>query len=382
MRDVYPRIRLPVSYLYPLFVIINMHIQFYCSAILLVRIFFIDIVIAWEEKSKFQSLIPANCWARGEWLNDKKDNGILFKYYLGYEDKSGDEKLRNCEVNYPPNNYSFSINWKWKPLNQDKCPYYYPTKTSFCKQLNGEKILFVGDSLSHHFFLTIASFVGDFDSEHNLIKITNRNMKYLDLEIEYSICGSKSTMLFIRNDILSLVEKEEINMTEMWDYFGNEKENFLEYPWVDDFRSGKYKYAIFNRGAHYLPKMVMYDSLKLLLPFIEKYTVKNKGFALFRNLVSGHINCANYFGPAVPEDGPHKYNWHKFKNINQICEEGFKSLRNGIILDVNTSTNLRPDMHVTKIDCLHYCVPGPIDNWVVYFYNILIILNKSLDRLE
>ena len=37
-----------------------------------------------------------------------------------------------------------------------------------------------------------------------------------------------------------------------------------------------------------------------------------------------------------------------------------------IIIDIMPSTSRRPDSHcVSENDCVHYCIPGPIDNWTV-----------------
>lgn len=48
---------------------------------------------------------------------------------------------------------------------------------------------------------------------------------------------------------------------------------------------------------------------------------------------------------------------------------------------------MRPDGHPGTVargpdsgDCLHYCMPGPIDAWVDVFYNVLLELQSCSDH--
>lgn len=49
------------------------------------------------------------------------------------------------------------------------------------------------------------------------------------------------------------------------------------------------------------------------------------------------------------------------------------------LLDAYSPVMMRADSHMGpridgkgKDDCLHYCIPGPIDHWVVLLQNILV----------
>ncbi|CAN0531880.1 unnamed protein product, partial [Laminaria digitata] len=58
----------------------------------------------------------------------------------------------------------------------------------------------------------------------------------------------------------------------------------------------------------------------------------------------------------------------------KVLEEAFASTGGGWrVLDAYTPTLLRPDLHHGDGDCLHYCVPGPVDHWVTLLYNILLV---------
>lgn len=68
-----------------------------------------------------------------------------------------------------------------------------------------------------------------------------------------------------------------------------------------------------------------------------------------------------------------KWNWSGFPKLNELLEKAFlDDPEDGWrLLDVYTPTVLRADSHVGGPDCLHYCIPGPVDHWVRLFYNML-----------
>lgn len=59
--------------------------------------------------------------------------------------------------------------------------------------------------------------------------------------------------------------------------------------------------------------------------------------------------------------------------MSQVLEEAFSAEDGWRLLDAYTPTVLRADgHHGVGEDCLHYCVPGPVDHWVTLLYNILL----------
>ena len=41
------------------------------------------------------------------------------------------------------------------------------------------------------------------------------------------------------------------------------------------------------------------------------------------------------------------------------------------LLDVYSLSSLRPDAHVSSTDCLHFCLPGPINAWAAQLVTLL-----------
>jgi len=101
----------------------------------------------------------------------------------------------------------------------------------------------------------------------------------------------------------------------------------------------------------------------------------------FRNTVAGHPQCELYKGPVAntkhlrntlySSQISHRNSWVHFKRQNEIMRHYFDSL--GIFtIDANASTYYRPDHFSSGQDCLHYPIPGPLDTWVIFFWNLLI----------
>jgi len=83
------------------------------------------------------------------------------------------------------------------------------------------------------------------------------------------------------------------------------------------------------------------------------------------------------------------YNWNEFHANNNLVIQSFQEAAPDRfhVLDVSMF-ELRPDGHVSQVfhdsadpenkfrkeDCLHYCVPGPIDTWNYLLYHHLAAL--------
>ena len=100
---------------------------------------------------------------------------------------------------------------------------------------------------------------------------------------------------------------------------------------------------------------------------------------LYRNTVPGHVQIhGEYrFSPPLLEAQNltgHPHHWDKFHSQN-IEVEAFleRYFPRVVYLDVYTSTVLRRDSYCVK-DGLHYCIPGPIDEWVVLLFNTMKLL--------
>ena len=136
-------------------------------------------------------------------------------------------------------------------------------------------------------------------------------------------------------------------------------------------------YLILSRGAHYEDISSLLTTLNTTLAYMTDTYPSMQ--IIYRNTVPGHLNIAgeDRYGPPLYEaqnmtDLP--YHWGDFFLQNHPVKDFLDEFYPQIIyLDVYTSTVLRRDSHCVN-DGLHYCIPGPIDEWVVLLYNVLHLL--------
>ena len=108
---------------------------------------------------------------------------------------------------------------------------------------------------------------------------------------------------------------------------------------------------------------------------------------IYRSASMAHPNCNKYHEPSnngvfLPADGPHK-NWHwaDYPAQREIWQSWLfkpENLGQGLYLDIFHLMAKRPDLHSHrhKNDCLHYCIPGPVDIYPVLILNLLRLVEE------
>ena len=155
-------------------------------------------------------------------------------------------------------------------------------------------------------------------------------------------------------------------------------------PWRNLVGPGNFGVVLLNRGAHYVNDSIFLSEYKDTLYFLRR--TMPDALLFLRTTVSGHEDCRNRHNQAplrARDPRPSgTYNWDKFEVQNKLLER----LVNGdaflashtFIMDVDPATSLRADSHS---DCLHYCMPGPMDMWADMFVS-MVHLADGLNLLE
>ena len=175
-----------------------------------------------------------------------------------------------------------------------------------------------------------------------------------------SVCANL-TVHFLRNDYLHVVNTDRV---------------FLYTPWTRIASTYNARVVIFNRGAHYSSD----DSYRMGVRAALRHArnLMPNAIIIYRNTALGHVDCTNVSEPLIsgqPLD-IQPYNWDKFPSQNAIARAEVEAV-GGIYMDVEALSRLRADGHpgfiskINSVDCLHYCLPGPVDSWVQLLYNIL-----------
>lgn len=235
----------------------------------------------------------------------------------------------------------------------------------FCSSLaafDRPGILMVGDSLQEHSFISLLA---------SLPGTRSCSISGL-LHSCWAIipCPGRIVPLhFIRNDYLLWYEKD-------LDAYGNPD---TAHPWSRKLsRVGSpFGILIINRGAHYRPTLQVLSELEAT--FLRLKQVRPDLLVIFRTTSPGHVNCTADAVP-VAEQPPIGaiYDWNKFPDQNvavrKMIADKFPST---FVLDIERPTRMRPDGHRSTIrDCLHYCIPGPLDFWTVGYAGILRLVSR------
>eukprot|EP01064_Diplonema_japonicum_P014247 TRINITY_DN21815_c0_g1_i1.p1 TRINITY_DN21815_c0_g1~~TRINITY_DN21815_c0_g1_i1.p1 ORF type:complete len:429 (+),score=49.77 TRINITY_DN21815_c0_g1_i1:79-1287(+) len=279
--------------------------------------------------------------------------------------------------------------YKWVPST---CRIDDFSEERFCRSLQNRSIIFIGDSINELWHFSILQELGirkDFSAVEGTAGGKSKCPKH-------PICGKyykKPLMLrHITNQFLAMTSMRRVNR-KWWKYV-------LEFDiavvnsgaWMvqpEEAKSGRNipvsdsKYAAFmTQATNYLQK-------------------EFKGTVIFRTTHPGHPHCESAEGPLtepIPRPYPQKYSsfrWEAVFERNEVAKKLFKGI-GAQILDIEPMTTLRPDGHLghshpvnwiikhgekptptfnqtSKMasDCLHYCIPGPMDTWSQLLQNML-----------
>ena len=214
--------------------------------------------------------------------------------------------------------------YEWTP---EYCSLAKFDAVEFCARLNGSKVLFVGDSVINQQAVTLMSAVtsGGGDCAYNII--------------------------FGRNSELI-----------------NPLSTHFRMDWMEFIHYTKAQIVIVGFGAHFHSV----DSYLSAWETIGSMYLKDAELLRSRNVTiifktnnPGHLNCSNSLSPRLSPKFIDKhehidyYQWGLFPLFDSIGKSrarkyGFK------IIDMYP-LYLRPDGHPPDGDCLHYCMPGPLN---------------------
>ncbi|CAI5459039.1 unnamed protein product [Closterium sp. Yama58-4] len=239
------------------------------------------------------------------------------------------------------------------------------------RRKDGLRIAFIGDSLTreHHY-----SFM------NNIIKhipkpavgtiVKQKCLEWIDDTVTVTCAGyriegcPKLEIHYVATTRLMRVQEEKL-----------ERAAWLHVPWqqVPGIRNSHV--LIMNRGAHYKPAVKVVKAVRRIFRFL-RHNHPDK-LLIYRTTPPGHLNCLNHTRPiAERQDGAAlPFRWGEFKEQNEMVREIVEDA-GGVFMDVDPMMALRPDGHrgvvaKDKVDCLHYCLPGPEDTWSEFLYNII-----------
>jgi hypothetical protein len=300
------------------------------------------------------------------------------------------------------------LGWRWRPRASTAPSYPTWSRAATCAALAGSNLVVIGDSLSGEFFDTLVAALAH-RPDYNGVPRLNRCWKR-------RICGGPgetpafahliTAQTFVVDDAFgnefSTPEgagEAESSGSQGCAPMPNQDQLAGRMAWREQLLvalEGEPASAaalppvlIANTGAHYYGDTP--GAEESVWEFFAYARLLAPRAALFyRTTPAGHPGCgAHRHAPplqaALPlqtymqDESTVEFMWWRFANFTARIAAGLDPAV--VLVDVDLATALRIDSHPYRdnlaglahmaADCLHYCIPGPIDTWVEMFAALL-----------
>ncbi|KAK2664245.1 hypothetical protein Ddye_002819 [Dipteronia dyeriana] len=311
------------------------------------------------------------------------------------------ESHQNCIRNGRPD--SGYLYWRWKPRDCELPPF---DAQKLLDMMRNKRWALVGDSISRNhvqsvlcMLSTVEQAVEVYHDEDYKSKRWHFHSYNFSVSVIWSPFLTKAATFEDFNGVsTSEVELQLDKLDEKWtDLYSN-----LDYMIIS---TGKWflKSSIYYEndtvvGCHYCPKRNLTElgfdyaygkTLHSVLDFIA--TSKHKGSIFFRTSTPDHFENGDWHNGTCERTNPAKGDEVELKYLSKILRDielaefekaAPKAAENGVnlkLLDFTSLSLLRPDGHPgpyrefqpfakdknarVQKDCLHWCLPGPIDAW-------------------
>lgn len=287
---------------------------------------------------------------KGHWQAVQRPNGPSYLAKLDWEQtcwKKEQETIQNT-AGYVHEEYEWVV-------PEEKCIFRQFDADRLCEILGNRTIAFFGDSIT-------------FQQYNSLAYMTNaKDVIRFSSKCFSQVCGNTTyARLYWLRDNQATAER-----------------------WKTMMRNMKPEIVVLNRGAHFSPTPEVLnelnDTLHSALEWQQDCDSNQKDCVLmWRTTAPGYPDCQRV-GPSGPitsvaqaetaignqtwyeqEEFRQQFHWWEFKEQNQQVEEFIQTFitQNGLMIsfiDFYEMAILRPDHHISEKDCLHWCLPGPMD---------------------
>lgn len=299
------------------------------------------------------------------------------------------------------------LGWIWEPTvddpgcvalrkGQSVLPSIDTLTHAFCKSHAGANILLVGDSMQGQLFSSFASIFAaqepttrrELHARQNSWSSCRiqKDYKLYPHEIDHSVtlcdngprgAAGGVSLRFIRNEWLMFddADNERIRSPGRGTTSGQMRGAGLTMcSW--EAAAADADIIVLNRGLHYAFDQKMREELNQTFSKLEalarRRTTSSRGpirSILYRGTQAAIPNCSTLPDPLTsPWQAPagyvSPYGWERLERHNRIARALIHRLPAPFgFLDTNYATSLRPGGRRGGTDCVHFCLPGPMDEW-------------------
>ena len=270
------------------------------------------------------------------------------------------------------------IRWEGTGPDADTCR--HEELTDVCDVLSNRRLLFVGDSIQHNFFLSVALRASRGPAERNTSGWQACYGGASTCIYALDVCEN-GHLKFVRNDYLAEVHVGHPHTRPFW------KEAL----------HGEHDVVLMNTGVHWLggAHVSFNDTLANAHEVAAGLRMlSNRTMVVWRTTVWGHDDCwidsktsplPDDYRPSVYGNDskiygwPKDYGWDRVTAINSLYTRTLEETLPGRVhfLDAFELGRRRVDRHPAVgngvVDCLHYCLPGPPDAWT----DVLMVLLRN-----
>ena len=287
-------------------------------------------------------------------------------------------------------NISKGINWQYEYVGSNKCTNIKPRKKHsninefkyMCQRMNGTNIFIIGDSMNFQYFVSFINILqtssGYGFHRNSMGDDNNKYSQYYKHEFEIPCHQINNINIPIPNFFITYIRSDRLDLFLDKTKAHNESiypaprmgiiPDFHEYDYIHELQQPKNHNALvlFNRGTHFIETSIVLKELKVTLNYL--YQNFKDITIIWRTTATGFQTDAasTFFDP--PQDVPpdmselNFYNYDQFEmqnlHIQHMLASEFPQI---LVSDVYHSTALR---HDSRADNLHYCIPGPTNNWI------------------
>jgi len=273
------------------------------------------------------------------------------------------------------------------------------------RNLNFDRIFFVGDSLSFMMAQSLWKLLGHLDDPGEQYRGGFERFVHCDRQEvghkkeisndELLVNSNGFRFVYKRNDYLKneMVHPPKQIPPGMFDpdiYFHDivGYESWME-PYFEASNITR-TLLIANMGLHIHDKKLFEQCMVSFidaLNYIKGKPSHQEDVFFYRTSVPGHRNCGRHSAPFLNASEyvmTNENDWDKVNGYNDFAKMLLANITadsplNGslYLLDVYPMTLLRPDGHRPPGDCLHYYLPGPPDWWNHLLYNSLLEFERG-----